>query len=219
MVIQTRKTARLAVTLLELLVVLLIVSILATLATGVYTGETRRAKVAATAALIHDLELAIARYEIDLGVIPPSGSGSLSALSTGADGSGFLYTALVHSVSGNAYSPANSLWRGPYINLQAKNLDSGATSAGQTDILDAWGNPVVYFASYDYVSDGATQMFSGTAPTGADPDLPAPNPFVSLGETYYNTSTCQIYSLGPDGATLSDPYAGAAADDVSNFGY
>ncbi|MCL5270369.1 MAG: prepilin-type N-terminal cleavage/methylation domain-containing protein, partial [bacterium] len=121
--IQARRL--LAVTLIEMLVVVLIIGILATIATGVYSGETRRAKVAATEALLKNLEIAIARYEVDTGTLPPSGSGSAlppepldSATPTPRnDGSGYLYVALVHSMSGNANQPASPSWDGPYINI------------------------------------------------------------------------------------------------------
>lgn len=235
---------RWAVTLLELLVVVLIIGILSTVATGVYTGEVRRARIAATQDLIRQLEIAITRYEVDLGQFPPSGSGSVfppldlaaGGLTNRRDGSGYLYAALVHSMSGNQFVPASDLWEGPYINLQASQLartdETAFDAPGEIDILDVWGNPIRYVRSedYDFSSpdfSGGTRLFNSTAPEGADPDLPAPNPFVSLGETYYNAKGVQIYSLGPDGVTLGTVgagsailnFRGAAEDDVNNFGY
>jgi type II secretory pathway pseudopilin PulG len=237
---------RMAVTLLELLVVVLILSILATIATGVYTNQTRRARIAATRDLIGQLKIAITRYEVDLGVFPPSGSSKVyppSALSSTntadfRDGSGLLQLALVHSMSGNAANPASSLWLGPYINVHAEQLKApaGAETPGNYDLLDFFGNPLIYVKSDDYAINngvttedftGGTQVFSGSAPSGANPDLPAPNPFLALGETYYNPSGYQIISKGPDGLTLTAAvpplgtlvYKGAAADDITNFGY
>ena len=65
-------------------------------------------------------------------------------------------------------------------------------------------------------------MFSGAAPGGANPDLPAPNPFLALGETYYNPQTFQLLSFGPNESTFEPGtvnYQGAEADDITNFGY
>ncbi|OPZ08812.1 MAG: hypothetical protein BWZ08_00874 [candidate division BRC1 bacterium ADurb.BinA292] len=224
----TPSLPRAAVTLLELLVVVLIISILATIATGVYTGEAERARIAATQDLIHQLEVAITRYEADLGQFPPSGSGDVDgSLINLRDGSGFLQLALVHSMAGSVYN-APPQWRGPYINVKSINLDPTATVAGEFDILDAWGSPLVYVTSDFYESrgpsfTGGTVMFSSTRPDGANPDLPAPNPFVERGETYYNSSTYQIYSPGPNGKTFGvtseGQFAGTEADDINNFGY
>ncbi len=236
-----------AITLLELLVVVLIISVLATIATGVYTGEVRRARVAATQDLIHQLEIAITRYEVDVGQFPPSGSGEESfpaqLLQANADsrlnGSGYLHMALLRSMSGNAFSPASFLWNGPYINLQTSQLAPRSAdlsaSLGGTEILDPFGNAMVYIRHdhYDVFGSrfsGGSQLFpsEGARPEGADPRLPAPNPSIAFGETYYNTSTYQIYSPGPDGLTF-DPsaapglftinFAGTQSDDINNFGY
>lgn len=229
-----------AMTLMELLVVVLIISILATIATGVYTGEARKARIAATHDLLKQLEIAIARYEVDTGSLPPSGSGSLppSTLTSGSsryNGSGYLYIALTKSLSGSATAPLSSLWDGPYIQFQANQLkaESGADNVpGRIDIVDPWGKPILYVNSADYATigsnfNGGTRMFIGSRPTGANPDLPAPNPFVALGETYYNTSTYQLVSFGPDGqsGSVTDPlsfnydYVGTDLDDITNFGY
>lgn len=220
------KPRRWAVTLLELLVVVLIISILATIATGVYTGETQRARVAATRDLLRQIEVAVTRYEVDLGQLPPSGSGTtVPPTSSRVNGSGYLHLVLVHSISGSASQPASTLWKGPYINLNAKNLDATATNAAASNIIDSWGNAVLYVESSYYARPSGTtflagtQTFSGSAPSNANSDLPAPNPYFASGETYYNPNTFQLISYGPDGATLASPYHGAGYDDISNFGY
>lgn len=226
-----------AVTLLELLVVVLIISILATIATGVYTGQTRRARIAATEDLIRQLDMAITRYEVDTGSFPPSGTGTTlepPAVSSREDGSGYLHLALVHSLSGNALVPASALWDGPYINVQSENLLSitpANPQPGSINFLDSWGNPIIYVKAEDYSITGATfnggtETFSGTM-EGADPDLPAPNPFRAQGETFYNPTTYQLISFGPDGDTLrlviggfgQFQFLGTDPDDINNFGY
>jgi prepilin-type N-terminal cleavage/methylation domain-containing protein len=233
-----------AVTLLELLVVAMIISILASIATGIYTGETQRARIASTRELIHSLEVAITRYEIDTGSLPPSGTGEpvppdpLSSNSNSrSNGSGYLHLALMHSMSANAMYPASSTWKGPYINIQNDQMAvrsgfSSSNSAGVTDFIDSWGMPINYVAWPDYgfatgAFTGGTRMFTATAPTGANANLPAPNPFAAS-ETYYNPRTFQLISYGPNAKTLDSisggglftaSYAGAEDDDINNFGY
>jgi type II secretory pathway pseudopilin PulG len=221
-----------AVTLLELLAVVLIIGILSTIAVGVYTGEVRRAKIAATKDLIRQLEVAITRYEVDMGSFPPSGSGDGLIPSAGnrVNGSGFLHVALVHSMSGNIHQPASPLWKGPYISFQVSQLAPEAETffdePGRVNILDAFGNPIFYVQNPDYGEKnadffGGTETFTGTAPAGSNPLLPAPNPFAGLGETYYNSAGYQLISAGPDG--LSSPneqqFWGTQVDDITNFGY
>ena len=217
------------VTLLELLAVVLIIGILSTMAVGVYVGQTRRARYAAARDLIRQLELAITRYEVDMGSYPPSGSGDLSSPNARENGSGFLHAALVHSMSGSSYSPASALWGGPYITFQAEQLAATTETffddPGRINILDPWGNPISYINKNDYNAasgnfDGGTQTFdSSSTPAGTDPNFPAPNPFFATGETWYNAQTYQIISRGEDGVTAAVPYAGTQSNDVSNLGY
>lgn len=242
-----------AVTLLELLAVVLIISILATIGSNTYIGQVRRARVAATADMIRELEIAIARYEVDVGAIPPSGSanltfsgGTITSIAAPAlinvdtetsgdlPGSSLLHLTLVHSTSGSSVNPSDASWRGPYIDFQAQNIELDGTT-NQTQILDAFGNPIHYLTAqkYDHTTFSGTEMFDGSEPTAvsdnADPDLPSPNPYAGT-ETYYNVSTFQLFSLGSNGATFGtegsgDPtstsiiYAGTENDDVNNFGY
>lgn len=218
-----------AVTLLELLAVCLIIGILSTIATGVYVGQTRRAKFAATKDLIRQLEIAITRYEVDLGSYPPSGSGDLNSPGARVDGSGFLHAALVHSFNGNSNNPASSQWGGPYISLQAEQLAAASetffSEPGRINILDAYGNPIFYVRKNDYANGdgsflGGTEVFtSSSTPSGTNPNFPAPNPFASLGETYYNAQTYQIISVGENGGTFAAPFHGTEADDITNLGY
>ncbi len=216
----TTLSRRSAVTMLELLVVVLIIGILATVATGIYTGETEKARVAATHAMINQLSMAITRYEVDLGAYPPGGSGAPLAPGAPASrrpGSGYLYLALVHSLSGNAYTPASPRWKGPYINLQADQVGlPSASQAGEFDILDAWGSPIRYFNRNEYLPLGAARIFQGGRPAGANPDLPASSPF---GETFYNSGSYQLISFGPNTTSLLAPYEGTENDDVTNFGF
>jgi prepilin-type N-terminal cleavage/methylation domain-containing protein len=209
---------RRGVTILELMVVLVIISILSTVAVGVYSKEILRARYAKTRAEIHTLELAITRYEIDTGQYPPSGSGSTiapSGITTSgtARGSGYLQLALRNSLNNDPYEPLSSRWKGPYVEWDYNRLGlldgtpltdvSDTVSPGNISFLDPFGYPYYYIRSSDYETRGGTELDSSS-------------PFYP-NETYYNPSTFQIISLGPNGQTYTDPGRGLEADDVSNF--
>lgn len=215
-------------TLLELLVVILILGILSTIATGVFIGQTERARIAATQDLLRELNLGAARYQIDTGQWPASGSATDVTISgsvatfTGRTrtGAGLLHLSLVHSLSGSAFTPFPSTWNGPYIEFRASQL-SPSQQLGNIQILDPFLNFVQYVNSDDF-ADGTTfvgtELFPGARPVTANTDLPANSPFAAT-ETFYNPFTIQLYSPGSDGSTAADPFAGTEIDDINNFGY
>jgi prepilin-type N-terminal cleavage/methylation domain-containing protein len=196
-----------AVTLLELIVVVLILSVLATIATPVFIGQVTRAKVAATRDTIRQLEVAIARYEIDVGVLPPSFTGSANT------GNGWLTEALLHSTGGNINSPSDPRWNGPYIEFDSDQLRAPGTVTANNvsvpdireyELLDAFESPYNYVRFYDYSSRNGTE-------------LPTSSPFYTT-ETYYNPRTLQIWSGGPDMTTnFAAGFAGTDPDDITNF--
>ncbi|MEO8376816.1 MAG: prepilin-type N-terminal cleavage/methylation domain-containing protein [Candidatus Sumerlaeota bacterium] len=212
-------TPRKAVTLLELMVVVVIIAILSTIAVGIYTKEIVRAKFARTRAEIRTLEIAIAQYQVDTGQLPPSGSGDPFApapiTATGlAENSGYLTMSLRTSLNNNLYVPLSSRWQGPYVDWDLNKIGdpSGNPASNpaelttarpsQLSFLDAWSTPLLYIRADDYVARGGTM-------------LPSDSPYI--GETFYNPSTYQIISFGPNRTTLADPFRGTEADDITNF--
>ncbi len=203
------------VTLIELLVVIMIIGILSTIAITSYTGQVERARYAACRDTVHQIEMAVTSYEIDVGQLPPSGSGTNLAPSppnpsSPATGCGYLQVALLHSLSGNAYNPLDYRWVGPYLDVdqrQLGDLDGNpvefSTPRASVQILDPWYQPYYYVRSQDYDSFGGTER-----PTD-DPFFPE--------ETYYNPVTFQIFSMGRNGITNPVPYRGLETDDVANF--
>lgn len=214
------------VTLLELLVVLGILSILSTIAVGVYTNHIQRARFAKARAEIRLLETAITQYQLDTGDFPPSGSGvtiSPDGINpiTPLYGSGYLQVALRNSLSGNLYQPLSPRWQGPYVNWDynrmgfvdsSGNVTPITSTGGQTpapgsaiasiSFLDPWGSPYTYIASRDYEFEGTT--------------LPLTHPFHDT-ETYYNPTTFQIISFGPNMSSGTGNDRGKEPDDISNF--
>ncbi len=204
------------VTLIELVVVLVIVSLLSTVAVGVYTKEVLRAKIARTRAEIRTIEVAASRYQIDTGQFPPSSTGTALAPAAlnQADpfmGSGYLQAALRASLSGNSNAPLSGRWAGPYLDWDENKLGTlsggaitGSTAIPEVQLLDPFGNPYWFVNSGDYASLGGTE-------------LPPSNPYSST-ETWYNASTFQIISFGPDGATnTASGQIGTEPDDITNW--
>jgi len=209
------------ITLLELLVVMAILGLLATVATAVYSGHVLRAKVAAAATQIHSLELACAQYEVDTGQFPPSSSGTRLAPGAidpsnvpgqGAIGCGYMITALKASLSGDPNNPSDPRWRGPYIEISQSRvgllpnglpLDPTVTYPMPTiQLLDPWGMPYYYVRSVDYAT------FLGTR-------VPPNSPFAT--DVWFNPSTFQIVSFGPNQFSPARPNLGTDVDDPTNF--
>lgn len=224
-----------AFTLIELLVVILILALLSTIAVGVFTTQVERARVAAAQATISTLELGVERYQIDVGEYPPSGSGPIpysqpSGFSgnTAYDGCGYLQVCLVSSLSGKSTQPASVRWQGPYVTVKNMNLGdiSGirvddpsrtvAVAAGQVQILDPYQSPYRYVRSRS-VANPTTDVDRYANNGGSL--LPPLNGFAAT-ETYYNPSTFQISSKGPDGVTGNAAVGayGTGVNDISNFG-
>jgi len=227
------KTAnRLGVTILELTIVILIVSILASISLGVYTGYLRRARFAVARTEISQLGLNATRYEVDLGEFPLSSSAVPGVafrpyvlgtnVLTPTRGCGYLTLSLLHSLSADALNPEDEngidepRWFGPYMSVQRENLGAfdsvtsvtltfrqtynNGDSPAAVCIKDPWGEPYYYVRHDEYAALGAT------VPTGS--------PFL---EPYYNPSTFQIFSKGPDGDTPGPSNMGTGEDDINNF--
>jgi len=217
-----RRRAR-AVTLLELMIVVAILGLLATLAFSVYSTHILRAKFAAAALQISELETACNTYQLDVGQYPISSSGTqlappgpidpMNNPGTGAQGCGYMITCLVASLSGDIHNVSDLRWNGPYIELNQSRI---GTLTGPLDptqpappmpslqLLDPWGNPYQYVRSSDYETFGGTR-------------LPPNSPFAT--EIWFNPSTIQIVSFGPNGVSGTRPAMGLEPDDVSNLRY
>jgi len=214
------KANRRAVTLIELLVVLAILGLLATVAYGVYSAHVLRAKATACSLQIHELETACTQYQVDCGEYPPSSSGTRLAPGPidpsnnpgeGAIGCGYLITALVASLSGDMHNPIDLRWKGPYIELNQSRLcditgqpldPSQPIPMPAVQLPDPWGTPYYYVRSADYATFGGTRV-------------PPNSPFAS--DIWYNPSTVQIVSWGPNQTSNARPFLGTDDDDITNF--
>lgn len=205
-----------AFSIIELLVVVLIIGILSAMASGVYLNQIQRARFAACRSDIRELETAINRYEIDLGEFPTSSSPQnlFGTIRSPYFGNNNLLVSLTTSASGSATRPGSLFWSGPYIKFHESKIAgviSGAASFAM--ILDPWGNPYYYCRAGNL--DPVTRVpadylfYNGT-------QYPVNHPLAAF-ETYFNPTTFQIFSLGPNETTWNPPYQGLGIDDVTNF--
>ncbi|MCI0343393.1 MAG: prepilin-type N-terminal cleavage/methylation domain-containing protein [Planctomycetales bacterium] len=209
-------------TLVELLVVLSIIAVLAGLIFPTLLSGRRRARVAETASLVTTVGDAMSAFEGHYGNFPPSdfatlkklrapgGSGDWGKLkSPGNDtneGSECLVACLSSKTGGMEPVP----WKEDQVENGDKDAygPSGAPNWSLGDeafeLVDSWGNPVVYFHWQAY---GQKQRY--TTVDGRVIEVGARKSEKFKG-AWVNPRTYQIWSLGPDGENGTD-------DDIGNW--
>ncbi|MCX7918684.1 MAG: type II secretion system protein GspG [bacterium] len=130
------------ITLAELVIVLLIIGILAAVILPVITAKTTEARYTQAIADLDAIKTAIASYQSDVGMYPPS--------DPSFDGCALMRKALVVGLA-----PGNPLWKGPYLDMKLERTDSNG------NILDPWNNPYIYVAYSDYTVAPGTEATYG----------------------------------------------------------
>lgn len=141
-------------TLIELLVVMAVIAVLTAISFPVMSSVRRGQKAKATKVLIENLKLKIEQYAADFGDFPPSNPKVLGLPSNGVnDGIECLVRCLsTKKKSGPYYEPSEE---------QLKNTDSDKVVSGNPtdsymttrelfEIVDAFGNPLVYIHNAEY---------------------------------------------------------------------
>ncbi len=196
-------------TLVELLVVVAIIGILSVILVPNVRENMRRAKVAGTAALIGQLEMAIVQYHQDFDKYPESYNPQL------------LYIALTMKAK-TPYEPDQDNLvmkrQGDQIWIKETNPSDGRrreilqeagvppnTMTAQEDeyvIVDSWSNPIYYISSDEYNPGGRTDF--RRAGRGARLDKPCAYDMRD-GSRYqpYKPTSFQLISFGPDETTIT----------------
>jgi prepilin-type N-terminal cleavage/methylation domain-containing protein len=195
-------------TLIEILVVLAIIATLAALILPNLLSVQQTSEETQTEALINAVCTNMTSYESDFGDYPPTSLKSLKI--TGANNVNEGVECLVISL-------ATTKKKGPYMDFaddQLENADEDATQKKLTvyykskklwEVVDYWGNPLVYIHHRDYDKkfkyvDAQGNSFTVKAQKSG-----------KLG-TYYNPRTFQLWSIGLDGTNQN-----GGGDDIKNW--
>jgi prepilin-type N-terminal cleavage/methylation domain-containing protein len=195
-----RRTGAPGFTLMELLVTIGIITIMAGLIFPAVTAARRSAGVKATKATIERIKLACESYYADFGDYPPT---SLATLGLPTNGVNEGIESLVRCLTTRA-------GHGPYLQFEEKelaNTDNDALpqkgdptkstieSRELFELVDAWGNPLIYFHNRDYHGGPKLERYI-TASGERISCRPAPSE--KTGQ-YPALTTFVIWSIGPDG--------------------
>jgi prepilin-type N-terminal cleavage/methylation domain-containing protein len=193
-------------TLIELLVVIAVIGILTAIAFPVMSGVKTRQKARTTKVLIENLKLKLEQYASDFGDYPPSNPRLCGLPSNGInDGIECLVRCLTTRSK-----------NGPYVEFseeQLRNTDHDSLVSGNPtnssmttrelfEVVDGFGNPLVYLHNADYDTGGKVMV-------GDDGDLIHVKGYKSpkTGQ-YHGLRSFQLWSLG------ANPRSDAAEDDI-----
>lgn len=182
---------RLGFSMIELLVVIAVIGILAGILLPVLGKMRERGKIAATMAMIKNLEVAIRQYDFDFGQYPPDANAAMSGTidpmyNTGAECLVFFLGTPFRKMPIKANHVQASKNGGPYFEFRDDRL---ADVGEDFDVIvDYWGTPI----EYDNLRDDQWQDCStfGTDPRDGDGK---------------NMNSYDIWSFGPsEGSSKKD---------------
>ncbi len=178
---QPKRSLRISVsafTVIEMLIVISVISILAGILLPAIHSAQKKAKIAKTQAVIDSITIALKQYQTDFGAYPsadiPGVSGETSAECA------YYYTAATFVAGENS----NEISAGPYMEFRQKDrkstsrtadlLGDGTSNDTLYQVIDSWGNPLIYTqpgtnnsSSFDLYSYGP----NGTAGGSPDDDI------------------------------------------------
>ncbi len=202
-------------TLVEMLVVVAILSLLMGLLLPSLIKVSSRAKETETDTLIKQLMMALQEYEHDYGDYPPTSLKDEGFYSNKVNDG--IESLVVH-LSSKAKGP-------PYVELEEKyysNLDKDNIPASYPlnwffgdrqarEIVDSWGNPLVYFHNRDYKKPKSYMCtYRGLGRKNLSGFKPGKSKKTA---TYHSWSRYQIWSIGPDGKNEN-----GEGDDIGSWG-
>jgi prepilin-type N-terminal cleavage/methylation domain-containing protein len=197
--------ARSAFTLVEIMIVIGIIGVLAALLLPAVLSGGKKKYVAETAALIQNLKIALDDYASDtrFGDYPPTSLRLLDdTFSTNGVNEGIESAAACLSTQdrGFSYDPGKEDY---YGNTDGDNLPNGFSNnsrfkkRGALELLDAFGNPLVYIRGSD-IKNIKSYMQKIKRADGKIITVKLPKPDKNTGNIP-DESRFLIWSLGPDG--------------------
>lgn len=214
-------------TLIEMLVVIGIIGILASMILPAMFAVSQEAKITRATMLLKRIEVALDLYSKSYVHYPPDyipqtygGTDTLIYDLGGArEGSGPSSTLRKVKLANHVYPPEALYYflchryisaEYPMLQLQSRSESLDVNGNGLPEIVDSWGRPYLYnrpaFPSCNNDYFNLTAITLGGTPQAV------------LGDPAHNTSTYDLYSVGPDGQTGSNDlpeYQHTKAGDTS----
>ena len=193
----------------EILVVMGIIAVLAGLGVVVVGIMQRRQPREKTRATVLKVKAVIDQWKLRFYEYPP---GTLEGLAKVAglpapkrgerSSSNEANEALYQAIHADGFPGSPELGEAEVANLDGDKLQQKLTSRGLDlrEIVDAWGNPLVYFLNTEYVKWEQNPPTYSTK-TGDDQQ---PRPYKDEGGGFVNPNSFQIFSMGEDGIPNTD---------------
>ncbi|MEZ6183861.1 MAG: prepilin-type N-terminal cleavage/methylation domain-containing protein [Planctomycetota bacterium] len=195
-------------TLVELLVVIGVIAILVGIAVPALSGVRTNAQRANTKNLITELSLAIENYQLDFGDYPPSTPKRAGIRGNGEnDGIETLLRCLTTQAKNGPYYEAKDERLGNTdVDFLARGNPTQSTIAALElfELVDDWGNPLVYWHNADYDLPASCTRIDGATIQASAGKAQKTGQYVDL-------TKFQLWSAGPDGEPGTD-------DDVTSWG-
>ncbi|MBL4845743.1 MAG: type II secretion system protein [Planctomycetes bacterium] len=195
-------------TLVEILVVISIIALLAAISIPALSAVRRSSDTKATKAFLERLRLQIESYSNDFGDYPPSRASRIGYRGNEVNaGSEILLRCLTTSKKAGPYFEFEDTQLG---NTDQDSLAKGANptrsvirTAELLEIVDTWGNPILYLHNKDYDRGGQVLLPNG--------NVTVPAYSHEKTKQFAGLTSFQLWSAGVDGEVGTD-------DDVRVFG-
>ena len=194
----------------EILVVMGIIATLAGLGLVVVTIFQRNRPRQATETTVNKVKALVDNWKMKYQVYPPmtlKGLAKDASLPepklTGQNSDNEPIEALYQAFYAPGFGTEAELGEAEFANLDDDKLAQKMTSRGLDlrEIVDAYGNPLVYFMNTGYV---AAERNPPSYSTKADEGTVNPVPYKDSGGGYVNPNSFQVFSMGPDGRPNTD---------------
>lgn len=202
-------------TLVEVLVTIAIITLLMGLVLPALMKSSGKAREVETKTLINMIKAALQEYEHDYGDYPPTSLRDQGSSSNGVNDG--IESLVVHLSNKSKGSPYLELEDKNYENLDNDNIPSSYPldwffgNRQAREIVDSWGNPLVYFHHRDY---SAPKSHMRTYRLANRKNTSGFKPGKSKRTAaFHGWSSFQIWSVGPNGKNENGD-----GDDIGSWG-
>jgi prepilin-type N-terminal cleavage/methylation domain-containing protein len=202
-------------TLIEVLVVIAIISVLMGLVLPSLMKTSGKAKITETSTLIMTVKVAVEEYERVYGDYPPTSLREEGYTTNGINDG--IESLIAHLASKGRGGPFIDIEEKYYANLDNDEIPSSFPlelffgDSQAREIVDSWGNPLVYFHRADYDSPKkymcTYKLFGGKTASGFRPGKSEKT------GTFHAWSSFQLWSMGPNGKNEN-----GEGDDIGSWG-